>query len=207
VTPTTSADTQVADLWFDPVCPWAWITSRWLLEAAQVRPVEPRFHVMSLSVINEGRDLPDGYRASMDKAWGPVRVCIAAARAHGQEVLADLYTALGTRFHIKGMPNERTTIEEALADVSLPVALADAMTSEDFDEELRASTAAAMDKVGLEVGTPVICVRDIAIFGPVVSPAPTGEAAGRLWDGLLLVAGTDGFFELKRTRTREPVFD
>jgi len=208
--PPTAADTNVADvadLWFDPVCPWAWITSRWLLEVARVRPVEPRFHVMSLSVINEGRDLSADYRASMEKAWGPVRVCVAAARAHGQEVLADLYTALGTRFHNKGMPNERTTVEDALQEVGLPVGLADAMDSTAFDEELRASTAVAMDKVGLEVGTPVICVGDIAIFGPVVSPAPKGEAAGRLWDGLVLVAGTDGFFELKRTRTRKPSFD
>ena len=206
-TSTAAAETQTADLWFDPVCPWAWLTSRWLLEVARVRPIEPRFHVMSLSVINEGRDLPEDYRAIMDRAWGPVRVCIAAARAHGQEVLGDLYTALGTRFHNKGMPNERATIEDALQDVGLPLALADAMDSEEFDEELRTSTAAAMDKVGLEVGTPVICVGDIAIFGPVVSPAPKGEAAGRLWDGVVLVAGTDGFFELKRTRTRQPIFD
>ena len=208
MTPSTAHDgTQTADLWFDPVCPWAWLTSRWLLEVARVRPIEPRFHVMSLSVINEDRDLPEDYRATMDHAWGPVRLCIAAARAHGQEVLAGLYTALGTRFHNEGMPNERATVEQALKDVGLPVALADAMDSEEFDEELRASTAAAMDKVGLDVGTPVICVGDIAIFGPVVSPAPKGEAAGRLWDGVVLVAGTDGFFELKRTRTREPIFD
>ena len=206
-TSTAPVETQTADLWFDPICPWAWITSRWLLEVASVRPIEPRFHVMSLSVINEDRDLPEDYRASMDKSWGPVRVCIAAARAHGEEVLADLYTALGTRFHNKGMPNERATIEDALRDVGLPLPLADAMDSGAFDEELRASTAAAMDKVGLDVGTPVICVGEIAIFGPVVSPAPKGEAAGRLWDGLVLVAGTDGFFELKRTRTREPIFD
>ena len=200
-------ETQTVDLWFDPVCPWAWVTSRWLLDVAEVRPVEPRFHVMSLSVINEGRDLPEDYRANMDKAWGPVRVCIAAARQHGEDVLADLYTALGTRFHNKGMPNDRATIEGALQEVGLPLALADAMDSDAFDEELRASTAAAMDNVGLEVGTPVIAVGDVAIFGPVVSPAPKGEAAGRLWDGVVLVAGTDGFFELKRSRTREPIFD
>ena len=207
MTSTTAPDKQLADLWFDPICPWAWMTSRWLLEVARVRPIEPRFHVMSLSVINEGRDLDDEYRAVMDQAWGPVRVCIAAAREHGAHVLADLYTALGTSFHNEGRPVERATLEEALRDVGLPTRLADAMDSEEYDKELRESTAAAMDKVGLEVGTPVISVGDVAFFGPVVSPAPKGEAAGRLWDGVVLVAGTDGFFELKRTRTREPVFD
>jgi len=198
---------QVADLWFDPICPWAWITSQWLLEVEKVRPVQARFHVMSLSVINEDRDLPDDYREMMDKAWGPVRVCIAAARAHGEEVLADLYTALGTRLHNQDLPRERTTIEDALREAKLPVELADAIDDEAYDKELRESTSAAMDKVGLEVGTPVICVNDVAIFGPVVSPVPKGEAAGRLWDGVWLVADTDGFFELKRTRTRDPMFD
>ena len=204
---TTASDTQLAELWFDPICPWAWMTSRWLLEVAEVRPIEPRFRVMSLSVINEGRDVDDDYRALMDRAWGPVRVCIAAGRDHGEGVLADLYTALGTRFHTEARPLDRATIEAALGEVGLPTSLADVMDSEEYDNELRESTAAATDKVGLAVGTPVISVGDVAFFGPVVSPAPKGEAAGRLWDGVVLVAGTDGFFELKRTRTRDPIFD
>ncbi len=204
---TETARRETADLWFDPVCPWAWMTSRWLLEVEQVRPIRPRFHVMSLAVINEEKDLPEDYREGMDKAWGPVRVCIAAARASGEEVLAGLYTALGTRFHNKQLPNERETVEDALREVGLPEDLADAMDSDAYDAELRTSTASAMDKVGLDVGTPVISVSGVAFFGPVVSPAPKGEDAGRLWDGVLLVAGTDGFYELKRTRTREPIFD
>jgi protein-disulfide isomerase-like protein with CxxC motif len=197
----------VADFWFDPICPWAWIASRWMLEVEQVRGVQVRWHVMSLSYLNEGRDLPEKYRAGMDESWGPVRVVVAAAAAHGEDVVLPLYTALGTRFHHEGRPKDRATIEEALAEVGLPTALADAMDTGEHDEALRKSHHAGMDQVGFEVGTPVISVEGVAFFGPVVSPVPRGEAAGLLWDGVRLVAGTDGFFELKRSRTRDPIFD
>jgi protein-disulfide isomerase-like protein with CxxC motif len=197
----------VADFWFDPICPWAWIASRWMLEVEQVRGVQVRWHVMSLSYLNQGRDLPEKYRAVMDESWGPVRVVVAAAAAHGEDVVLPLYTALGTRFHHEGRPKDRATIEEALAEVGLPTALADAMDTGEHDEALRKSHHAGMDQVGFEVGTPVISVEGVAFFGPVVSPVPRGEAAGLLWDGVRLVAGTDGFFELKRSRTRDPIFD
>ena len=196
-----------ADFWFDPICPWAWMSSRWMLEVGQVRDVSVRWHVMSLSYLNEGRDLPEDYQELMAQAWGPVRVVIAAAAAHGDDVILPLYTALGTRFHIEQHPLDRPTVEAALAEVGLPTDLADAMTSTEFDELLKKSHHAGMDQVGKEVGTPVISVDGVAFFGPVVSPTPRGEAAGRLWDGVLLVAGTDGFFELKRSRTRDPIFD
>jgi protein-disulfide isomerase-like protein with CxxC motif len=208
ISPDVSDDTMVvADFWFDPICPWAWIASRWMLEVEQVRGVQVRWHVMSLSYLNEGRDLPEKYRAVMDESWGPVRVVVAAAAAHGEDVILPLYTALGTRFHHQGRPKDRATIEEALAEVGLPTALADAMDTDDHDEALRKSHHAGMDQVGYEVGTPVISVEGVAFFGPVVSPIPRGEAAGQLWDGVRLVAGTDGFFELKRSRTRDPIFD
>jgi 2-hydroxychromene-2-carboxylate isomerase len=194
------------DFWFDPLCPWAWIASRWLLEVEKVRPVAARWHVMSLAVLNEGRDLPEQYRELMAQAWGPVRVAIAAEQKLGPEVLLPLYTALGTRFHHDQAPKDRATVEAALAEAGLPADLADAMDDPSYDEALRASTADGMDRVGYEVGTPVISVDGVSFFGPVVSPIPRGDAAARLWDGVLAVAGTDGFFELKRSRTRDPIF-
>ncbi len=195
------------DFWFDPLCPWAWITSRWILEVEKVRPVKVTWHVMSLAALNEGKDdLPEQYREFMRTAWGPVRVCTAAAQKFGPEVLGPLYTALGTRFHDQKADRDRASIEAALTEAGLPAELADAMDSTEYDEAVRASHADGIDRVGYEVGTPIISVLGTSIFGPVVSPIPRGEAAARLWDGVLLVAGTDGFFELKRSRTRDPIF-
>ena len=182
------------------------MTSRWLLEAAQVRDLEPRFHVMSLAVLNEDKDVPQDYRDLLATAWGPVRTLVAASAKAGPEVLLPLYTALGKRIHLQGRPVDRTLVEEALAEVGLPTDLAYVMDSDEYDVELRASHQQAMDLVGEDVGTPVIAVDGIAFFGPVVTPAPKGEDAGRLWDGVVLVAGTPGFYELKRSRTREPDF-
>ena len=198
----------VVDFWFDPVCPWAWIASRWMHEVAKVRPVTINWHVMSLSVLNEGReDMPERYVELMRTAWGPVRVCIAAEQEFGPQVLGSLYTALGTRFHQEKAPRERATYEAALAEAGLPARLAGAADATEYDEALRASHKEGIERVGYDVGTPVISVNGLSIFGPVVSPIPRGEAAGRLWDGVLLIAGTDGFFELKRSRTRDPIFD
>src|SRR5579862_8145971 len=196
------------DFWFDPICPWAWITSRWMLEVQHVRPVEPVWHVMSLAVLNEGRDdLPEQYREGLKSAWGPVRVVIAAEQAHGPQVVLPLYTALGNRFHHEKAPRDRETILAALAEAGLPASLADAMDSTEYDDAVRASHAEGIERVGYDVGTPIITVNGLSVFGPVMSPIPRGEAAARLWDGVLLIAGVDGFFELKRSRTRDPIFD
>jgi 2-hydroxychromene-2-carboxylate isomerase len=197
----------VADFWFDPLCPWAWIASRWILEVKDVRPVDVRWHVMSLAYLNQDRELPENYRKMMDTAWGPVRVCIAAEQAHGNEALLPLYNALGERRHHQKQEFTREVIVAALEEAGLPAELADAAESTEYDEALKASHHLGMDQVGYEVGTPVISVNGVAFFGPVVSPIPRGQDAAKLWDGVLAVASTDGFFELKRTRTREPIFD
>jgi 2-hydroxychromene-2-carboxylate isomerase len=200
-------DRAQLDFWFDPLCPWAWIASRWVLEVEKVRPVQARWHVMSLAVLNEGKDVPEKYRDFMAQAWGPARVCIAAEQKFGPDVLLPLYTALGTRFHQQMADVSRPTIEAALAEAGLPADLADAMDDTSYDDALRTSHHDGMDRVGYDVGTPVISVNGTSFFGPVVSPIPRGAAAAKLWDGVLAVAGTDGFFELKRSRTRDPIFD
>jgi len=199
--------TQKVDLWVDPACPWAWVTSRWLLEAQKVRDVEVSFHVMSLAVLNEGRELPEMYVDFMKQAWRPVRVLIAAEQRHGNVVVEKLYSAMGSRFHIKGEKDVDLLISESLKEAGLEANLADAQHSTDFDEALKKSHHQGMDPVGMDVGTPVIHFGDVAIFGPVVTPAPKGEAAGKLFDGVSLVAGTPGFYELKRTRTVGPSFE
>ncbi len=198
--------TQPVDLWVDPACPWAWITSRWLLEAATVRDLEVRFHVMSLAVLNEGRDLNDDYVRFLERAWAPVRVLIAAEARHGNAVLGPLYGAMGHRRHVAGLRDDLVIITESLAETGLERDLAEAGSTTDYDELLRASHHRGMDPVGDDVGTPVIHVGDVAFFGPVVTPAPKGEAAGRLFDGVLAIAATPGFYELKRTRTKGPDF-
>jgi protein-disulfide isomerase-like protein with CxxC motif len=199
--------TEHVDLWVDPACPWAWMTSRWILEAAKVRDLSVDFHVMSLAVLNEDRDLSDEYKSLLEKAWGPVRVLIAAEELHGNEIVEPLYSAMGTRYHVEGNKNMTDVIAGALSDVGLEPELANAATSTEYDEALRKSHHAGMDPVGYDVGTPVIHVGDIAFFGPVVTPAPKGEAAGKLYDGVMLVASIPGFYELKRTRTDGPNFE
>jgi 2-hydroxychromene-2-carboxylate isomerase len=203
----TDTERTPVDFWFDPKCPWAWIASRWILEVERLRPIEVRWHIMSLSVLNEGRDIPGQYLELMKQAWGPVRVAIAAEKKYGPEVLGRLYTELGTRFHNERRSDTSQIIEEALEAAGLDRSLVTAADTDEYDEALRASHADGMDRVGYEVGTPVISVEGASFFGPVVSPIPRGEAAAKLWDGVRLVAGTDGFFELKRSRTRDPIFD
>ncbi|MEO8556649.1 MAG: DsbA family protein [Actinomycetota bacterium] len=197
---------MTAEMWFDPICPWAWLTSRWLMEVEQVRDVEVTWSVMSLAVLNDGRDISESYRELMAASWGPVRVITAAARQHGPKVIKPLYEAMGSRIHLGGEEDYRAVIAASLDEVGLPAELIEFADSTEVDIELRASHQRAMDLVGDDVGTPVVSVAGMAFFGPVVSPAPTGEEAGRLWDGCLLVGGTPGFFEIKRTRTIGPVF-
>lgn len=205
--PVKSQARSTAEFWFDPLCPWAWMASRWMEEVERVRPVDVTWSVMSLAVLNEGRDLPDEYRDLMDRGWGPVRVIIAAAQEYGDKVVKPLYDAMGTRIHLEGEKDFDAVIAAALAEVGIDGALARFASSDAVDDLLRASHERGISLVGDEVGTPVVAVNGVAFFGPVVSPAPKGEDAGRLWDGCVLVAGTPGFFELKRSRDVGPIFD
>lgn len=197
---------RTVELFVDPVCPFAWMTSRWLLHAAEVREITPKYSVMSLSVLNEGAELDSGYRAMLDDSWGPARLAIAIDRSEGNEAFARWYTAWGERYHVGGQNNDRrATALAALADAGLPEALIEAydpVADDETDIALRASHERGISQVGNDVGTPVISFGEgTAYFGPVVSPAPKGEDAGKLLDALSTLASINGFYELKRARS------
>ena len=196
-----------ADFWFDPLCPFAWISSRWILEVEQVRDIEVTWHVMSLAYLNQDKDIPDDYRALLEPAWGPVRVLMAAEHKHGRDVLLPLYTAMGTRIHQGGQKISRELIAAAVAEVGLEPELVEAMDDTSLDDAVARSHHEGMDQVGDDVGTPTIAIEGAAFFGPVLSKIPRGEEAGQLWDGCVAVAKVPYFFELKRSRTGDLDFD
>ncbi len=198
--------TTKAEFWFDPSCPWAWITSRWILEVQAQRDIEVKWNIFSLAVLNEGRELKPEYRKRIDKSWGPVRVIAAAKRKNGYEVVLPLYTEIGTLFHPGAKPVAKETISEALQNQKLDPTLIGFYDTNDFDQDLRDSTKAGLDLVGDDVGTPIISIEGVAFFGPVLTPAPKGSEALKLWDGVVAAASLPGFFELKRTRTARPQF-
>ena len=198
--------TTKAEFWFDPSCPWAWITSRWILEVQAQRDIEVKWNIFSLAVLNEGRELKPEYRERIDKTWGPVRVIAAAKKKNGYEVVLPLYTEIGTLFHPGAKPVAKETISEALQNQKLDSTLIDFYDTNDFDQDLRDSTKAGLDLVGDDVGTPIISIEGVAFFGPVLTPAPKGSEALKLWDGVVAAASLPGFFELKRTRTARPQF-
>jgi hypothetical protein len=190
----------------DPACPFAWITSRWLMEVARQRPVQLGFRVMSLSVINEHKDLEPWYREFNDRAWAAARVCSAAAESHGEAILNELYPALGRRIHDRGETRLPRVIDAALAEVGLPAGLAAAAGDDQFDAAMRASTRRAQELVGEDLGTPTVQIDDAAFFGPVLTSVPRGAEALRIFEGARLLAGSGAVSEMKRARTAELSF-
>ncbi|MER0091387.1 disulfide bond formation protein DsbA [Corynebacterium sp. KPL2680] len=201
--------TTSVKFWFDASCPFAWATSRWIKEVEKVRDITVEFEPMSLSVLNDGRDLDPEYMEMMEANWGPARV-FAKVKTEQPEKVDELYTAMGTLIHAKGNGGKKgdggydEIIAQALEQVGLPADFAEVAHTEEYDEKLREYHHNGISSVGDEVGTPVIKLGDTAFFGPVITRVPKGEEAGELFDASVRLAQFPYFFELKRSRTEMP---
>lgn len=196
-----TAPTLTVTFWFDPACPFTWRTSRWIRATAPRRGATVCWRLMSLGILNEGKEIPAEYREPMAQAVGVRRVLAAVDREHGQDGLDGLYTALGERVHDKGESIGADTTRAALLDAGLPVRLADAADDASLDQAIATSHQAGQSRVGAEAGSPILAIGDgPGFFGPVVVPVPDGEDAERLFDAVQLLSAVPQFSELKRAR-------
>jgi 2-hydroxychromene-2-carboxylate isomerase len=187
--------------WFDPGCPFTWRTSRWIRTTAPRRGASVDWQLMSLGILNEGREIPEQYRDLMAKMTGVRRVLAATVREVGQDGLDRLYTAIGERIFDRGDTIGPDVTRAALAEARLPASLADAADDESLDDVIRVSHEASQARVGTESGSPIVAFDDgRGFFGPVIVSVPDGEDADRLYDGFRLLAAVPQFAELKRGR-------
>lgn len=193
------------DVWFDPSCPWTWVTTRWLVEGVQPQQeLDLQWHLMSLAVLNEGKDLPPEYADKMSSARRTLRVFTAVSDTSGQQALGRLYAALGERLHRQQRTPDEALVNEALAEAGLDTSLVAALDEPQWDEAVRASHDAGQAAVGEPTGSPVLQLEGRAHFGPVLTAVPRGAGALRLFEGLRALASTPEFSELKRPRTAPP---
>ena len=196
-----------ADMWFDPICPFAWITSRWLIEVTPQRNLQVDYNIMSLAHLNKDNDVDAAHKAAFEKSWLATRLIVGVKAEHGAQHVLPLYTAIGTRIHNRKEKLSKELLLAAVQEVGLVEDVMNYCDDASWDAEVIKSHDAAIALVGSDVGTPVIGVAGVGFFGPVISPAPKGDEAAKLWDGVLALAQYPGFFELKRSRTVGPIFD
>ena len=204
----TAQDT--VEFYWDMVCPWCWITSRWMEDVSRQKNIHINWKFFSLKKINEGRDIPERFRTSHAIGLRALRVAAAVRQDYGNDAVGKLYTVMGSRRHHDQQDiGTQEMLEELLDLCGLPQTLAAAADDESWDQVIEADMEQAKAKAGDGVGVPLIVLdggEGPGFFGPVLSPAPVGEAAVQMWDAMVTVGRMPGFYEFKRTRETGPVF-
>ena len=200
---------DIVDFYWDPVCPWCWITSRWMIDVGHQKQIRVNWKLFSLKIINAERDIPEPYKTLHEMGLKALRVAAAVRKSYGNDGLAHIYTLMGTyHHHDEEDIDTPEDLEKILQIGGYPTRLANAATDPAWDNLIRADMDQALAKVGKDVGVPLIVLDGgdgPGFFGPVCSPAPTGKAAVALWDAIIIAGRTPGFYELKRTRETEPL--
>ena len=205
------------EYFWDPACPWSWLTSRWMVNVIAEQPMRVEWRLISLRMINEhkdyGQDFPEGHERVHQRGLELLRVAAAVRAEAGEAAVLPLYSALGTRIHVEKDPqffDGRAGIEAVLADLGHPAQLAGAATSTEFDGLIRADSEEALERCGGNIGTPVISFLPPdgpSFFGPVISRAPRGQEAVDLWNAVCTLGTNEHFSELKRSTRGRPQFD